>query len=266
MASKAASARLTRAVGGVLDQKLDALAPLPHASAQMPRDMQRLPLAAEKELAERRVGDAEGASLEPRAVGRSERAAEMRVFDDADAGQPVRRKDEARLGVSGPVRARRGRADPSARCSRRRPRARRRWRARATGPLAPPAPRAARAGSATSRSCLGALELETRRHGVAAAFDEKPFMHGAPHRGAEIDRGDRAGRARGEAVRLERRDERWQPEALGDAARDKTEQALVPALGGKKEQRQAGICGERRHPRRRKPPPACAPRSPSARR
>ena len=70
-------------------------------------------------------------------------------------------------------------------------------------------------------------------------------MHGVPDHRAEIDRGDGARRAGGEAVRLERGDEGRQAEALGDAAGDQAEQALVPALGGEEEKRARGICGER---------------------
>jgi hypothetical protein len=32
-----------------------------------------------------------------------------------------------------------------------------------------------------------ALELETRSHGVAAAFEQEALMHGSPHHSAEID-------------------------------------------------------------------------------
>ena len=88
------------------------------------------------------------------------------------------------------------------------------------------------------------LELEPRRHGVAAAFDQQPFMDRAAHHRAEIDRGDRAGRPGGETVGFERGDEGRQAEALGDAAGDQAEQALVPALGGEEQQRPRRIGGK----------------------
>ncbi len=69
-------------------------------------------------------------------------------------------------------------------------------------------------------------------------------MHRAAHHRAEIDRGDGAGRTGGETVRLERRDEGRQAEALGDAAGDQAEQALVPALGGEEQQRPRRIGGK----------------------
>ncbi len=70
-------------------------------------------------------------------------------------------------------------------------------------------------------------------------------MHGGANDRAEIDRSDRPRGAYGETVRLQRRDESRQPEALGDAAGDEPEQAFVPALRGKQQQRQRGIIAER---------------------
>jgi len=86
------------------------------------------------------------------------------------------------------------------------------------------------------RVVLAPLELEACRHGVTAAFDEKSFMHGSPHHGAKVDRGDRAGRACRETVGIERSDEGRKAEALGDAAGDQSEQPLVPAFGAEPEE------------------------------
>ena len=91
------------------------------------------------------------------------------------------------------------------------------------------------------RVVLAALELEPCRHGVAAAFDEEALMHRAPHHRAEIDRGDRACRADGEAVGFERGDEGRQAKTFGDAAGNQSEQAFVPAFGGEKQQRPRGV-------------------------
>ncbi len=66
--------------------QLDALAALPARAAQMACDMQRQPLAFQQQLAERRVGHAEGASLDARAVGACERAADMRLLDARERG------------------------------------------------------------------------------------------------------------------------------------------------------------------------------------
>ncbi len=71
-------------------------------------------------------------------------------------------------------------------------------------------------------------------------------MHRAPDRGAEIDGGNRAGRAGGETIGIERGDESRQAETFGDAAGDQSEQPLMPAFSGKEEQRQARIGGKRR--------------------
>ena len=186
----------------------------------------------------------------------------MRLLDRANAAQAMRRKDEARLGVPGPIgagaieqihellagaagrqRAVNGELTDRGRFSHR--------------------PRETRKQELEQRVVLAALELEACRHGVTAAFDEEPFMHGRPHHGAEVDRGDRARRACRETVRLERSDEGWKAEALGDAAGDQSEQPLVPAFGAEKEQRPAGLELQVRQGRR--PPRASAPRLPSAR-
>jgi len=50
----------------------------------------------------------------------------------------------------------------------------------------------------------GALERHARRHGMPAAFDEKPVAHGLAHGAAEIDAGDRAARPGADAAGSER--------------------------------------------------------------
>ena len=63
----------------------------------MARDVKRQPLAFEQQLAERGVGDTEGASFDACAIGGMKRATYMRVLDAPNAAQAMGGEDEARL-------------------------------------------------------------------------------------------------------------------------------------------------------------------------
>ena len=118
-------------------------------------------------------------------------------------GQAMSREHEARLGMAGPVRS--GAVEqihklPACACGRERAVDGKRAHGARQGHLG----RKPINQECDKRILLAALELEPRRHGVAAAFDEQPLMHRAPHGGAEVDGGDGTGRAGGKALRLER--------------------------------------------------------------
>ncbi len=153
----------------------------------MAGDVERQPLAFEQRVAERRVGHAEGARLDAAAVGGVQRAAEMRLFDAAHAGEAMRRKDEARLGMPWSVRP--GAIDEIDQLERgaARPTVPRRWRAGGWRWLASPALLRCAVQELEQHILLAALELEACRHGVAAALEQQSLMHRGPHHGAKID-------------------------------------------------------------------------------
>ena len=96
-------------------------------------------------------------------------------------------------------------------------------------------------------SCLAPLQLEPRRHGMAAALDQQPLMHGVP----DHARQDRRRRSSAPSPvpcpsGSQACDEGRQAEALGDAAGDEAEQALVPALGGEPDEAGVADCSSAR--------------------
>src|SRR5262249_21728268 len=78
--------KLTRACRfrGVLDDQLDPITAVPGVASEMTGDVQLRPFRLAQQPGERRIADAEGGSLEARAVCRGKREADVLIIDDAD--------------------------------------------------------------------------------------------------------------------------------------------------------------------------------------
>src|SRR5262249_10368849 len=75
-------------------------------AAEMAGNMQLRAFSLEQELGKRRIADAEGGSLETRAVCGGERAADMLVIDDAHPRKAMGWEPKAGVGVTCPIGAR----------------------------------------------------------------------------------------------------------------------------------------------------------------